>query len=79
MSIKTWKIHPAHYVLLDILKKKGAMKDSDLFNALKAELKDIGFKDFNELLMRLEIGGKIRTSSLSRGKRRVELIEGKQP
>jgi hypothetical protein len=75
MSIKTWKIHPAHYVLLDILKKKGAMKDSDLFNALKAELKDIGFKDFNELLMRLEIGGKIRTSSLSRGKRRVALIK----
>jgi len=75
MSIKTWKIHPAHYVLLDILKKKGAMKDSDLFNALKAELKDIGFKDFNELLMRLEIGGKIRTSSLSRGKRRVALVE----
>jgi hypothetical protein len=74
MAIKTWKIHPAHYVLLDILKKKGAMKDSDLFNALKAELKDIGFKDFNELLMRLEIGGKIRTSSLSRGKRRVALV-----
>jgi hypothetical protein len=75
MAIKTWKIHPAHYVLLDILKKKGAMKDSDLFNALKAELKDLGFKDFNELLMRLEIGGKIRTSSLSRGKRRIALIE----
>jgi hypothetical protein len=79
MSVKTWKVYPAHYVLLEILKKKGAMKDADLFSALKQELKGIGFKDFNELLMRLEIGGKIRTSSLSRGKRRVELIEGKQP
>jgi len=79
MAVKTWKVHPAHYVLLEILKKKGAMKDADLFSALKQELKGIGFKDFNELLMRLEIGGKIRTSSLSRGKRRVELIEGKQP
>lgn len=77
VTVKTWKARPAHYVLLEILKKKGAMTDVDIFNALKDELKDIGFKDFNELLMRLEIGGKIRTSSLSRGKRRVELIERK--
>jgi len=75
VTVKTWKIHPAHYVLLEILKKKsGAMTDVDLFNALNEELEDMGFKDFNELLMRLEIGGKIRTSSLSRGKRRVELV-----
>ncbi len=51
------------------------MTDKDLFDALKEELRDVGFKDFNELLMRLEIGGKIRTTSMSRGKRRIELIE----
>ncbi|HDD70006.1 hypothetical protein CW707_01380 [Candidatus Bathyarchaeota archaeon] len=74
MPIKTWKTHPAYYVLLEILQKKGAMKDAELFEALNEEFKDLGFKDFNELLMRLEIGGKIRTTSLARGKRRVELI-----
>jgi hypothetical protein len=77
MTVKTWKARPAHYVLMEILKRKGAMTDADLFSALKGELKDIGFKDFNELLMRLEIGGKIHTSSLSRGKRRIELTEGR--
>ncbi len=74
MPIKTWKTHPAYYVLLEILQKKGAMKDTELFEELSEEFKDLGFKDFNELLMRLEIGGKIRTTSLARGKRRVELL-----
>jgi len=74
MPVKTWKTHPAYYVLLEMLKKKGSMADSELFEALTKEFKDLGYKDFNELLMRLEIAGKIRTSSLSRGKRGIELI-----
>lgn len=74
MVVKTWKTRPVHHVLLEILKKKGAVTDADLFDELKEEFKDIGFKDFNELLMRLEIGGKVRTTSMSRGKRRIELI-----
>ncbi len=73
MPIKTWKTHPANYFILEVLKKKGAMADAELFEALNEEFKDLGFKDFNELLMRLEIGGKIRTSSMTRGKRRIEL------
>lgn len=78
MVVKTWKTHPVHYVLLEILKKKkGAMTDVELFDALTEEFEDLGFKDFNEFLMRLEIGGKIRTTSMTRGKRRVELITNK--
>jgi hypothetical protein len=72
-SMKTWKTHPAYFVLLEFLQKKGAMTDTDLFEALTDEFEDLGFKDFNELLMRLEISGKIRTSSMARGKRRIEL------
>jgi hypothetical protein len=75
MPLKTWKDRPAYFVLLEILTKKGDMVDTDLFDALKEEYEDLGFKDFNELLMRLEIGGKIRTTSLARGKRRVELVQ----
>ena len=72
--IKTWKTHPAYFVLLEILdKKKGAMADTDLIEMLGERFPDLGFKDFNELLMRLEISGRIRLTSMSRGKRRVEL------
>jgi hypothetical protein len=73
-AIKIWKTRPTSSVALEILTKKGDMTDDDLFNQLKGEFEDIGFKDFNEVLLNLEVGGKIRTSSLSRGKRRVELV-----
>jgi hypothetical protein len=74
LPVKTWKTHPAYFDLLEILRRKGAMTDVELFEALNEEFKDLGFKDFNELLMRLEIGGKIRLASMIRGKRRVELV-----
>ena len=74
-AVKTWKIRPAFFILLEILEKKGDMVDDDLFNQLKEEFEDLGYKDFNEILMRLEVSGKIRTTSMSRGKRRVELIQ----
>lgn len=76
MVVKTWKTRPVHCVLLEILEKKGAMTDVELFDALTEEFESLGFKDLNEFLMRLEIGGKIRTTSMARGKRRVELVTG---
>jgi hypothetical protein len=75
MPVKTWKTRPAYFVLLEILTKKGDMTDDDLFSQLKEECEDLGYKDFNNILMRLEVTGKIRTTSMSRGKRRVELIQ----
>ncbi|MDH5481617.1 MAG: hypothetical protein OEY22_01870 [Candidatus Bathyarchaeota archaeon] len=74
MPIRTWKPRATYSVLLEILGKKGAMTDVELFDALNEEYEDLGFKDFNELLMRLEIGGKVRVTSMARGKRRVELV-----
>jgi len=73
--VKIWKTRPPYATLLEVLAKKGDMVDDDLFGALKDEFEDLGYKDFNELLMRLEVGGKIRTSSMARGKRRIELIQ----
>jgi hypothetical protein len=74
-AVKTWKIRPAYFVVLEILGKKGDMVDDDLFSQLKEEFDDLGYKDFNEILMKMEVSGKIRTTSMSRGKRRVELIQ----
>lgn len=74
MPIKTWKTRPAHSALLEMLAKKGAVTDTDLFETVKEEFDDLGFKDFNTLLMRLEVSGKIRVTSTARGKRRIELV-----
>jgi hypothetical protein len=74
MPTKTWKTYPAYFTLLDLLKKKGALPDTELFEALTDEFEDLGFKDFNALLMKLEIAGKVRVTSMVRNKRRVEFI-----
>jgi hypothetical protein len=74
LPTKIWKTRPAYYFVLEILKKKGDMPENDLFNALQGEYEDLGYKDFIDLLLKLEVAGKIRTTSLSRGKKRVELV-----
>jgi hypothetical protein len=73
-QMKTWKTRPAYYFVLEVLNKKGDMTDDDLFGQIKDEYEDLGFKDFNELLLKLEVSGRIRTSSMARGKRRIELV-----
>jgi hypothetical protein len=75
LPTKTWKTRPPYFVLIETLRKKGDLPEGDLFNALVAEFDDLGYKDFIDLLLKLEIAGKIRTTSLSRGKKRVELIQ----
>jgi hypothetical protein len=74
-QIKTWKTRPANFVLLEILGKKGDLTDDELFNQMSSEFEDLGFKDFNNLLLSLEVSGKIRTSGMSRGKRRIEIVQ----
>jgi hypothetical protein len=73
--MKTWKTRPVYSVVLEILNKKGDMTDDDLFDALKAEFEDVGYKDFNDILLMLEVSGRVRTSSLARGKRHIELVQ----
>ena len=73
-QMKTWKTRPAYFVMLEVLTKKGDLTDDELFGHLKGEFEDLGYKDFNEMLLKLEVSGKIRTSSLARGKRRIELV-----
>lgn len=74
-QMKTWKTKPAYCAMLEKLQKKGDMTDDDLFAQIKDEYEDLGFKDFNDLLLKLEVSGKIRTSSMARGKRRIELVQ----
>jgi hypothetical protein len=74
-AVKIWKTRPPYNFVVELLAKKGDMVDDDLLDALKEEFEDLGYKDFNELLMRLEVAGKIRTSSMARGKRRIELVQ----
>jgi len=74
-QIKTWKTRPAYFAMLEVLTKKGDLTDDELYAQMKEEFDDLGYKDFNDLLLQLEVSGKIRTSSMARGKRRIELVQ----
>ena len=73
MPIKTWKVHPLYTTIAEILEKKRSITDIDLFDILKEVYKDIGFNDLNRTLMQMEVAGKISVSTLTKGKRLVEL------
>jgi len=59
--------------IVEVLEKKGPITDIDLLKQLKSDLGDVSFRELNRELMKLEIGGILRVSRLTKGKRQVEL------
>jgi len=79
MATKTWTQYPFHLTILEALEKKGgALTDAELYDVLVESLGDVGYRNFNKELLRLEIQGRIYVSTLMKGKRRVELIKPKE-
>ena len=75
---KTWSPYPLHLAILEGLEKKGgALTVAELHDLLVESFGDVAFRNLNKELLRLEIQGKIYVSTLTKGKRRVELIKQK--
>ncbi len=79
LAVRTWYPHPLDLTVVEILEKKGAMTDAELFDALRETHEDLGFGALNKTLMKMEVQGKVYVSSLTKGKRRVELVKRKEP
>ena len=75
MTIKTWKPHPLYTEVMEFLERKGPMTDLELYDLVKGSNESIGYSDLNKTLMRMEIEGRIYVSTLTKGKRRVEINE----
>jgi hypothetical protein len=58
---------------METLSKKGAITDIELYKLIKEIRGDLCFSILNKELLRLEIKGLVRVSSLTKAKRRVEL------
>jgi hypothetical protein len=78
LTIKTWKSRPLYTAVVEILEKKDPLSDVELYNLLKESYEDICFGELNKTLMKMEIQVKIHVSTLTKGKRRVELIKEKR-
>ncbi len=75
MLRKTWRPDLIHTDLIQILERKGSLTDSELYGFLKEDYGDLEFGELNRTLMRLEIWGRIYVSSITKDKRRIELVE----
>jgi hypothetical protein len=73
MTLKTWKPHPLYTEIAELLERKGPMTDLELYDLVRASNETVGYSEYNKTLMRMEIEGKIYVSTLTKGKRRVEL------
>jgi len=76
MSVKTWSPHPLYVEIAELLERRGALTDEELYGLLRESREDISFGALNKTLMEMEIRGKVYVSTLARGKRRVELTTG---
>ena len=79
MASRTWRPHPLDLTILEILEKKGGMTDEELFNMLKENHEELGFGMLNKTLMKMEVQGKVHVSALTKGRRRVEATQRKEP
>jgi Fe2+ or Zn2+ uptake regulation protein len=78
VSVKTWKPHPLYTAIVEVLERKGPLNDAELFDLVKQDYEEIGFADLNKALLKLEVEGRIYVSTLTKGKRRVELKKPKE-
>jgi hypothetical protein len=78
MAQKTWKSRPLDLTIVETLEKKGPMTDTELLDLLKETYSDLGFGMLNQTLLKMEVSGKIYVSSLTKGKRRVELVKRRE-
>ncbi len=78
LAVRTWRPHPLDLTIVEVLEKKSAMTDEELFDLLKETHEDLGFGALNKTLMRMEVEGKIYVSALTKGKRRVELAKRRE-
>ena len=70
---------PLHTLLVEILESnKGSLIDSQLFKQLKKLSGGLDDRLFNKVLMRLELEGLIHVFTLTKNRRRIELVPPKR-
>jgi hypothetical protein len=68
--------YPVRNTIYEKVKQAGNITDTDLMPALEKEDNYVSWRDFNKILLDLEIYGLIRVSWVTKDKRRIEVAEG---
>lgn len=72
-----WRTESLELIAIDLLaKRQGTLKEEELYEMLKAMMKDLSMLEVNKLLMNLELRGKVSVSQVKKG-RVVTLLKPK--
>lgn len=72
----SWNTLPIKNTIIQILlRNKGISVDTDLYNNLLKEFKDLSPSEFSKNIMSLEIQGVITVSRITKTKNRIELLK----
>lgn len=63
-----------YHLVLEALKKKGELTDSELLKVLKEANKHVTMRELYDALMRLEVKGVVYVSSLAKKGKMVRLV-----
>ncbi|MEM2194502.1 MAG: hypothetical protein QXY40_07225 [Candidatus Methanomethylicia archaeon] len=75
MSIRSmWKTSNMKDIIIELLRRKKTMKDSELLKAIKMMYKDVSSREINKALMSLELNGLIRVSRMKKTTRNIEFV-----
>ncbi|HXZ90562.1 MAG TPA: hypothetical protein VEG61_05820 [Candidatus Dormibacteraeota bacterium] len=74
---KVWGPRPLQLFVLEVVGRKGPLTDDELLRELRNGKEDLSFRELNRILLRLEINGLVRVSRQMKGKRRIEIAEGR--
>jgi len=69
-----WRTSNIKDVIVELLRRKKTMKDSELLKAIKMMYKDVSSREINKALMYLELNGLIRVSRMKKTTRNIEFI-----
>lgn len=71
----SWEKVPLHTSIVELLRKRGPTPGKTLFKEAKKARKDLAWKEFGKVLMRLEIQGLIHVYATARDRVMIELLE----
>jgi hypothetical protein len=70
---------PLHTLLIETLEShKGSLTDAQLLKQLKKLNSDLNDRQLNKVLLRLELEGLIHVYTLTKNRRRIELVPRKE-
>jgi len=72
---KSWRSIPLPALVIETLRRLGSTSDDELLRNLRKEIDDISASTFNSILLKLEIRGLIRASNLTKGRKKIEIVE----